>query len=218
MLRVGMADEPGLHKLTAKELENWIPVVSAVQHLETVLDPFTAVTALLRRLTRGQLRSAAQSFASGRRKGSVIEIEPERWSLVDGDADIWRTGDLPLFLETEGQGGRRPFHVLTYYGVRFDPSGFAEMMAALGMKSPAAEGSDGPARPPAWWREAVLTELAGRLYEGALHPKRLADLEKAAHDWLAAQGEHPEGRTVRSVVQPLWERIQNKRKNSPERS
>jgi hypothetical protein len=75
-----MADEP-LQKLTAEELATWTPMVRAVRQIETVLDPYTTINALLRRLI-GELRSGAESHIFDQEKGGIIEIEPVRWSMM----------------------------------------------------------------------------------------------------------------------------------------
>lgn len=62
-------------------------------------------------------------------------------------------------------------------------------------------------RPKATWREPVLIEIAGQLLDGDLKPKKLADVEKAAKEWLGKQGEYPGDRTVREVVRPLYLRF-----------
>ena len=218
-----MADEP-LQKLTAEELATWTPMVRAVRQIETVLDPYTTINALLRRLIGGQLRSGAESHTFDQEKGGIIEIAPARWSMHHSfENDVWRTGILVILLDTEGYGYRRPYHHLTYYDVRFEPSGLAKMMVAFDIAPPPpappaptteqAMGSKGGRR-ATWWRALVLIELAGQLYEGDLKPKKLADLEKAASDWLARQGEYPGEHTVRNVVTPLWERISKEGKDS----
>ena len=73
-----MADEP-LQKLTAEELATWTPMVRAVRQIETVLDPYTTINALLRRLIGGQLRSGAERHTLIRKRAASLKS-----SLPDG--------------------------------------------------------------------------------------------------------------------------------------
>ncbi|WP_196232981.1 hypothetical protein [Sphingomonas segetis] len=50
--------------------------------------------------------------------------------------------------------------------------------------------------------------MARQLYGGDLQPKRQADIEKAMHDWLSANG-HTAGETqVRERARKLWQTIE----------
>src|SRR5262249_41741121 len=80
-----MADEP-LQKLTAEELATWTPMVRAVRQIETVLDPYTTINALLRRLEPKAIlliRKRAASLKSSLPNGQcIIRLKMTSGALV----------------------------------------------------------------------------------------------------------------------------------------
>jgi hypothetical protein len=125
-----MAVEPLLQKLTADEFENWLPAVSVLRRAKEHLPGHIAsVNAISPYLRSGLIRTgAARHVIEGASESArgVIEIEKVRWGTVKNDLanlyDFWRSGTL-----TVRHGG----NLLTYFDVRFDPDGVAELMAAI---------------------------------------------------------------------------------------
>jgi hypothetical protein len=219
-----------MEALTARELENWIPAAAVVsQIIRAGHNAESAIEMVVLRLRSGVLRSGAENYTLNARPhdppGGAIEIEPPKWVYADVELEndgVWRTGNLTARSDVHPRG-------LTYYDVKLEPEGVRRLLASADVPvgsllkdipKPLIVSAPEVASPPrqggrklAWWREPVLIELAARLYEGGLHPKKLSDLEKAATDWLGEQNEYPGERTIRNVVTPLWDRIQKEGKN-----
>jgi hypothetical protein len=64
----------------------------------------------MRRLIGAQLRAGAEGFTLEQNQGSTVEIECNRWSLINNPVndDTWRIGTLAPSLDTEGYGYRKP--------------------------------------------------------------------------------------------------------------
>jgi hypothetical protein len=212
--------------VSAEEFETWIPASTAFDDaLRAFASYGITAGAIALRLKNGLLRAAAEH---GKQEGTedkpkaTVEIPRwhwDKWEHPGESHSFWQTGQIRLTQQRQSTYARDP--VVIYFGVRFDPKGFAKL---LGPKAPkpaaqletpqSAQTKHAGGRRPAWWREPVLVEIAAQLYEGSLKPKKLADLEKAMTDWLGKKGEYPGERTVRNVAQLLWVRILEEGKNS----
>jgi hypothetical protein len=223
-----MAKKPR-QKLTEKEFGSWVLIREAVNRALKVMSYEAAQRDIVARLQRGILRSGAEYFwqrPQSDKAGDVVEIEPDRWrTFTIVGSDLWESGNVTLWQEGEGGGfSSTRKSTVDYFGVRLDPVGLAKItgeslvvpqspVEATQLVSNPAPAKNLGGRRPVWWREAVLIELAGQLHNLELEPRILADLERAAKDWLGKQGEYPGERTVRSVVTPLWQRIEKGGKN-----
>jgi hypothetical protein len=227
---------PGLDgKVTVEELATWLSIDQARRLAEVSLgiSESSSIDAVLDRVQGGLIRAAATT-SSIKEEGGVPQ--PKRDPVLIPLA-TWRyyMPSVSNFYRGEASFSWRsppPSHrSITFdcYGIKLHPDDVAEQFpppseAATGTSQSPAPDESRPTpgqsltpakggRRPAWWREPVLIELAGQLHDLELEPKILADLERAAADWLSKQGEYPGERTVRMVVTPLWERISKRGKN-----
>jgi hypothetical protein len=225
------ADEP-LQKLTAEEFEKWARAVETYNRVFMKLATHNgAVSAFAQRLKSGLLRAGAENHSftgSDDPPGGVIEIEREHWPESEDlaeDYNFWRSGTLSVDYD-----GR--FDSLTFFGVRFEPSGLAKMMVALGIKSPAPSvQSTPPVAPPTpstpqtpaakhaggrprepWWDD-LWAEIGRQLYARELQPKQQKDIEIAMTTWAENHGHHPAVSTIRLRAQKLAKLLRIKVEN-----
>lgn len=215
----------------AEELKGWYTPDQARRLAYPPLTWEGATNAIWSLVTGDLVRVAATQSSTRTETGNVIADRTP--AILGGNifaqlsihqVEHFWDGRIELF---HGRGnaallafGRRPIDnpKVTYFGLKLDPADLhehyppqTEAVTAPPSK-PAASPNPG-GRKPAWWREPVLIELAGQLHDLTLQPNILADLERAAMDWLSKQGESPGERTVRMVVTPLWARISKGGKN-----
>jgi hypothetical protein len=76
--------------------------------------------------------------------------------------------------------------------------------AQAAQRQPSASKGGRPAKP--WWDE-LWAEMGAQLYNGGLKPSRLADIEKAMHDWVAARGDTVGETPIRKAAKLLWDAI-----------
>jgi hypothetical protein len=128
-------------KLTARELETWIPAKRALERMIACgPNHGEATEALWKLLVTGHLRSGAEHHTveiPRLQNGGVIEIEDTRWRNFGEpwQSALWSTGQASLSIESDGHGYRRdPESLVTYFGVRFEPIALAKTLAGLGEK------------------------------------------------------------------------------------
>ncbi len=99
----------------------------------------------------------------------------------------------------------------TFYiiGTRFDPLAIDEIADQLGVSTvdgpPSALAGTTPAgRPPATFWDDLWVAMAIQLYNGDLQPDRLAEVERAMHDWLSSKGLGAAEMTVRTRARKLF--------------
>jgi len=68
-------------------------------------------------------------------------------------------------------------------------------------------------RPPKAFWDRLWVAITAQIYNGDLQPSRQADLERAMHDWLAANGEDAGETAVRLKAKLLWEEINREVEN-----
>src|SRR5688572_22119297 len=102
-----MAEGPP-QKLTAKELEGWVPAKLALSQVMDVITSYsTAKHALLRRLTGQQIHSAAESYTHEdesegiEEKGEVVEIAARFWGSVPYENEVYEMRNLVVFHSTD---------------------------------------------------------------------------------------------------------------------
>ena len=204
-----------LQKLTSEEFENWTPTVEAHKRVfATLISHSSTASAFALRLRSGLLRAGAENHAFARDRDSprgVIEIEARRWEQFDDlheEWDFWRTGTLTVQVDARGALASG-LEELTYFGVRFDPTGLAKMMAAVGIDSPSSSAQSAPVIPPSapllmpqipstkhaggappkeFWDDLWI-EVARLVHAGDIHPSSSqAHVARLMQDWATGRG------------------------------
>jgi hypothetical protein len=168
--------------------------------------------AIAQRAHAGILRAKAQVFIRGRESWPDAEIPKEFW-WADGHEALtqnWSTGDFETWID-------RKIHMRAL-GVCFHLGDLRKSFPDVFKPDPAApipvESAAGKAgRPPAEWWDDLWIEMCRSLYRGDRQPQRLADIEKAMNDWIAAKGESAATSTVRGRARKLWQAISRKDEN-----
>jgi hypothetical protein len=205
--------------------------------LGAIGDRQLAVSTLLNRIKAGLIQTAAMSCHREERRGfsdpqrtepeAAVLIAPAHWAAFPRiqtveELAFWETGDITFVFEE-----RDSFHAVTikYFGVRFDPKGIAEMIESAGVKkppppqtfgglaifdppSPVSTNKGGRPRKDYW--DDLWAEICGQIYEGALIPKRQADIEKAMLDWATNHGHELSEAGARQRAQILFNRLKNR--------
>lgn len=206
---------------------SWIPVHVAVERAAKyfgVTDGFAAIWPRIRDglIAACTMRSATKMGMNGTAEPRLEprSISPANWAQYSQNAPrkLSYLDEVTFVFRPEGYGYGTDQYV-TCYDVRLDPAALERECPAPAVPAepiptlPATVVATSGGRPRATWREPLLIELAGQMLDGDLKPNRLADLEKAAMEWLGAQNEYPSERIVRDVVRPLLVRYQQEGKN-----
>lgn len=223
-----MGNESGFTKEIWK---TWLEPFQAVRMLiEAGLDDREqAVNWLKGNLRRGMLRCGGlhlQLLPNELVKCEMVygTYKPDTWTHVAAlpwKDDFWVSGnyepDDPLdAIRRVSERDKFGFYL---YDVRFDPelivTFFNRAVKPPNEARPRAAHSDRttggrPAKP--FW-DQLWAAVAAQLYNGDLKPKRQADIERAMHEWLVANG-HEAGETaVRAKAKLLWDAINSEVEN-----
>jgi hypothetical protein len=216
-------DHAGLpQKLTAEELETWIPATQAIQRVTEAYagNAQYAFYALGASLKLGALRAGADyaGVTGAGKLADAIEISVQHWGLIPDfgfETVFWETGILELEIpgptEQPRMGYRtlRSGDTLTYVGVRFEPEGLEKIISAAPKGKPPASAPEGAkdkgGRPPREDWDDILAAAAGAMLGGRLIPKRPADVENFMLQWASDNGK-PIGTTaVKLPAKKLFE-------------
>lgn len=174
--------------ISGAEFAGWVTPREAVARLSH-LGGITAKDEIMARLQTGLLRAIAKNAFTPQEETEYQSISPLAWrgrTLNGTGSSFWHTGTIEL--QVQGFDFR-------FFGVRFDPMAFMEMLPA---ETPAPQpASIGPAslpipasrvgRPPKEWWEDLWIEMCRQIYIGDLQPKTQADIERAMLNWAASK-------------------------------
>ncbi|MBL8581529.1 MAG: hypothetical protein JNL61_04785 [Rhizobiaceae bacterium] len=167
-----MADK----KLTAEEFEKWHPVVAILTAVQKhIINRNAAINAIGPYLRSGLIRTGARRYSYRGEVHAVTEIASSDWGTPDHINltdlyDFWRTGTLVV---------RRQGSPLTYFDVRFDPNGVAEMMAAIAPSE------------PTHWRPPLETYAGGTTWVSEEYDEKIRGSQSVPSPPAA---KHPGGR------------------------
>lgn len=202
--------------ITLREYEDWVHPTDALERAKQRFGQRSAIRHLWDALGIGRLQAVAETSQAGShsRPERLVFIPVTHWREVEQqgpESFFWLLADLSV-----SPSLAYSMTTFDYHGVRFNPRQLDKLLGDAKPATPASESPPrvvSPGRTKAWWREPVLIELMGQLYEGDLKPRKLKDLEDAATKWIESKGDTAGERTVRDCVRPLWERIQKEDKN-----
>lgn len=185
--------------------ETWLMPKDALAAVPADWGFETATRWITGRLANGLIQSAARwLILPNKPRRELVGVPREWWQNWPGlgRCDFWDTGDTAFYT---GSGGGYGGGTLMgeAHEVRLDPTGFAQFSAVL----PTAAKANRVGRPVKSFWEDLLIEMARQLHAGDLQPQRIADIEKAMHDWLIASG-HEAGETaIRDRARKLFQAI-----------
>lgn len=220
-----------LEALTAKEFEDWIPIKRVVNEARLGIPVSNlAVETIYRRLSHGQMRSGAMSWAESQsRSGGVVEIEPVRWGQLSSHEilgiGVWLSGDLMVNLRTPQMGK----FSRTYFGVRCDPAGVAALLNAVAppalpsvplaatvapaAAAPPAKHAGGAPRKDFW--DDLWAAIGALIYRGKIHPgSKSKDVENAMVQWAIDHDEELSVPSARIRARKLLEELRQAEKDN----
>lgn len=213
--------------VTAQDLRDWHSPAHVLERaLRTISEEREAKAAVWMRVKSGLIKaySLRSSTHRGRYTAPQPKLEPvpittDLWVKYDDRPHKFWRGEAEFIVNTASSYRTDSAIYIHCFDIKLDPADVEREFPDIKPKDePQPEGvipvgAKGGGRPRAWWREPLLIELAGQLHDLTLEPKNLADLERAAHEWLAQHDEYGKETTVRTVVTPLWQRISKGVKN-----
>ncbi|MBA3510851.1 hypothetical protein [Sphingomonas sp.] len=187
--------------------EHWISAIEAWTVVWPAKKPTGGPNSIINRAGSGAVKAKAsllqKSWPGGETKDHDCPIPEDFWR---GRAMIpdWDHGDFSARVQWNEQ--EQDWKAI---GVTFERSGIDAMVAQIpstsgSLQPVATEGRSKRGRPVADDWEAVIIELARQLYAGELQPKRLADIEKAIVEYLAAEDVTKSESTIREHARPFW--------------
>jgi len=217
--------------LTAAEFEQWLRPSEVLQRLPSDWPDDTKKRVIKRRLADGHIRSAARHSVfenyGSIGSGDFLPIEPFLWAFPwrAVEVDFWTGGDIEFIFDSEphfdsGFGGpilitedtpppppppspsAQDYIGGEYLDVRLHPRDVDNQWP-----KPPNISSGKAGRPSAQWWEDMWIEIARQLYAGDLDHHSQAALEKAMHDWIAANGHDAGESTVRRRAQRLFQAL-----------
>ena len=209
---------------TKEAYERWHTPKASLDLLQPHFPRQVAVTTITRRLSKGLIASRCKrlltDFLDKEMTEHFMPVLKGCWSSDQYRAashEFWISGDAIFVLRAPGASEI----VMHCFGVRFNPEGIADLIperAVPDARSPLREAPiptdiaardatdpvSGAGRPTkAFWEDAIIAVFK-RVYDGDLHPKRLADVERALSDWLILNN-HDAGETaVRERARRIW--------------
>jgi hypothetical protein len=232
--RTGLAMASGMANSPARDFAEWLSPTDAlaVAHQAFGSD---ATNVIWERLCGGVIKAFATTMSLSMPPSAEPQLNPlpseipaRYWASHfsrEGSSNFWRSGDARFFFSAND---RRTAHstVIRCFGIKLDPKGIAQMLGPGGIKQilqdtpiPAKDQSSPLAsdtrnrggRPRKDFWDALWAEMCGQIYEGALIPKRQADIEKAMLDWATNHGHDLSEAGVRPRARILFNRLKNAR-------
>jgi hypothetical protein len=197
---------------TPEEFQNWIAPAAALDRLP-LIDRDAWKRAIMHRLRAAEIPAAG-------RMGLNLELVPIRlwreWQIGD---DLWITGDTTfsrggyvggpiLFADGEEMNPPDPYESLTYLGVRFGVNEFKRSFPTATdpvAETPLTAFKGGRPRAP-WWDDLWI-EICCQIYRGDVIPEQQANIEKAMHAWIIANGYEAGETTVRDRARRLFKAL-----------
>jgi hypothetical protein len=176
----------------------------------------TAIVQLNRELEHGRIEAIANEaiWGGANQKRARFPLVPTwAWGLRDmtPQDDFWETGYLYAFFPTRRYSIDTSRNI-SFFGIKFWPNNFPppKVTATEQSTTPATaerviSRGGRPAKP--WWDD-LWADIGAQLYNGGLKPSRLADIEKAMHEWVARRGDTVGETPIRKAAKLLWDAIQ----------
>ena len=118
------------------DLESWLSPSEALSHVrEYLADGEVAKRAIINRLRGGQIHACAAKSAEASRERTDVMIPKDEWgSYSSASNDFWHTGDIRFFIRITHARGKSS-RTVRYFGVKFDKTGIAALVAGLPKKN-----------------------------------------------------------------------------------
>jgi hypothetical protein len=212
------------------EFDAWLTPLDAVSALEGRYTKIVAIQMMFIRLQGGALDAFARDFYTAPLPASnplPYAVSVEIWQAIAAQhganfhvARFWVSGDFTLTVPGNGDRLTMDFH---YLGVRFDPVIIDQMARGLARPSPQqtvrTEDTAPPTapnlggRPRADWWDNLWIEMCRQIYNGNLKFDRIADIERAMHDFLATIDRSASEATLKRAARKLHAVLQKEVQN-----
>jgi hypothetical protein len=208
---------------TAEIASWWTPAQAAVYAIRCVGSVKSASNAIWQRLVAGQIATAALNSSATVRDGTPnVCTDPQLiprhfWKrFSEHGSDLWNAGDARFFVPSQTPKSSITYHC---FGIRPNPTDVRETLPPPLLEVPQEpEKPESQAiarkkggRPRNEWWEDFWIDICGQIYEGALVPKRQADLERAMLDWATKHGHDLSEAYARQKAKKLFIRLENAR-------